>query len=55
MVLIFFLIIDLYFLIPEVITQIFNSILELVIRIEITTKKAIEEMEMCIFQYKFLN
>ena len=37
---IFFLIIDLYFLIPAVLTQIFNQISELVIPIEIPTKEA---------------
>ena len=36
----FFLIIDLYFLIPTVITQIFNAIAELVIPIGIPTKEA---------------
>ena len=41
----FFLITDLYFLIPAVITQIFNPIVELVIPIRITTKKAKAEME----------
>ena len=42
----FFLIIDLYFLIPTVITQILNSTTELVIPIEIPTKEAKAEMEM---------
>ena len=37
---IFFLIIDLYFLIPAVLTQIFNPVAELVIPIEISTKEA---------------
>ena len=41
----FFLIIDLYFLIPAVITQIFNPIVELAIPIGITTKEAQAEME----------
>ena len=41
----FFLIIDLYFLIPAVITQIFNPIVELAIPIGITTKEAKAEME----------
>ena len=41
----FFLIIDLYFLIAAVITQIFNSIVELVIPIVIPAKKAKSEME----------
>ena len=36
----FFLIIDLYFLIPAVITQIFNPITELVIPIGMPTKEA---------------
>ena len=40
-----FLITDLYFLIPAVITQIFNPVVELVIPIGITTKKAKAEME----------
>ena len=43
--LLFFLIIDLYFLIPTVIAQIFNPIAELVISIEIPTKETKEEME----------
>ena len=34
-----------YFLIPEVITQIFNPVAELVILIEIPTKEAKAEME----------
>ena len=37
---IFFLIIDLYFLIPAVLTQIFNPVAEVVIPIEISTKEA---------------
>ena len=41
----FFLIIDLYFLIAAVITQIFNSILEITIRIGIPTKEEKVEME----------
>ena len=41
----FFLIIDLYCLIPAVITQIFNPIEELVIPIGIPTKEAKAEME----------
>ena len=41
----FFLIIDLYFLIPAVITQFFNPIVELAIPIGITTKEAKAEME----------
>ena len=40
-----FLITDLYFLILAVITQIFNPVVELVIPIGITTKKAKAEME----------
>ena len=40
-----FLIIDLYFLIPVVIAQIFNFIAELVIPIGIPTKEAKAEME----------
>ena len=40
----FFLIIDLYFLIPTVIAQIFNSIEELLIHIEITSKEAKAEI-----------
>ena len=43
--LLFFLIIDLYFLIPAVIAQIFNPIAELIIPIGITNKEAISEME----------
>ena len=43
---IFFLIIDLYFLIPAVITQIFNPIAELVIPTGISAKEAKAEMEM---------
>ena len=42
---IFFLTIDLYFLIPAVITQIFNPIAELVIPIGILTKEAKAEIE----------
>ena len=45
MLLSFFLIIDLYFLIPAVMTQIFNPIVELAIPIEIPTKGAKAEME----------
>ena len=41
----FFLIIDLYFLTPTVIAQIFNPIKELVIPIGIPTKEAKAEME----------
>ena len=41
----FFLIIDLYFLIPTVIAQIFNLIEELVIPIGIPTKEAKAEIE----------
>ena len=41
----FFLIIDLYFLIPVVIAQIFNPIAELVIHIEILIKEAKSELE----------
>ena len=41
----FFLIIDLYFLIPAVITQIFNPTAELVIPTRITTKEAKAEMK----------
>ena len=41
----FFLIIDLYFLIPEVIAQIFNHAAELVISIEIPAKEAKAEIE----------
>ena len=41
----FFLIIDLYFLIPTVIAQIFNPIEELVIPIGIPTKEAKAEVE----------
>ena len=46
LLLLFFLIIDLYFLIPAVITQIFNPIAELVIPIGIPTKEAKAEIEM---------
>ena len=45
MMLLLFLIIDLYFLIPAVIMQIFNPIAELVIPIEIPTKEAKAKME----------
>ena len=45
MPLLFFLITDLYFLIPTVITQIFNPIVQLVIPIGIPTKEAKIEME----------
>ena len=41
----FFLIIDLYFLIPAAIAQIFNSITKLVIPIGISSKEAKEEIE----------
>ena len=41
----FFLIIDLYFVIPAVIAQIFNPILELVIPIGIPSKEAKAEIE----------
>ena len=41
----FFLIIDLYFLIPEVIAQIFNQIAELLILLGILTKEQKVEME----------
>ena len=41
----FFLIIDLYFLIPSVIAQIFDPISDLVIPIEISTEEAKAEME----------
>ena len=41
----FFLIIDLYFLIPTVIAQIFNPIEELVIPVGIPTKEAKAEIE----------
>ena len=40
-----FLIIDLYFLIPAVITQIFNPVAELVIPIGLPSKEAKAEME----------
>ena len=46
MLLPFSLIIDLYFLIPAVITQIFSPIVELAINIGIPTKDAKTEMEM---------
>ena len=42
---IFFLIIDLYFLIPALIAQIFSSIAQLLIRIGIPNKEAKAEME----------
>ena len=42
----FFLISDLYLLIPAVISQIFNPVAELVIPIGILTKEAKTEMEM---------
>ena len=45
MILLFLLIIDLYFLIPEVIAQIFNPIAELVIPIGITSEKEKAETE----------
>ena len=41
----FFLIIDLYFLIPAVITQVFHPFAELVIPIGIPTKEAKSQME----------
>ena len=41
----FFLFIDLYFLIPEVIAQIFNRTAELIILIGMPTKEAEAEME----------
>ena len=41
----FFLIIDLYFLIPAVIAQIFNPIAELLIHIRIPTKEAKAEIQ----------
>ena len=41
----FFLVIDLYFFIPAVVTQIFNPIAELVIPIGIPTKEAKIEMK----------
>ena len=43
--LLFFLIIDLHFLIPEVIAQIFNPIAEFIFPIGIPTKEAKAEME----------
>ena len=43
--LLFFLIIDLYFLIPAVIAQIFNPIAELIIPIGISLKEAKAEIE----------
>ena len=45
MSLIFFLIIDLYFLIPAIIPQIFNPLAELVIPIGMLTKETMEELE----------
>ena len=45
MLLPFFLFIDLYFLIPAVITQIYTPIAELVIPIEIPTKEAKAEIK----------
>ena len=42
----FFLIIDLYFLILEIISKIFNPIVELLIFLEISIKEAKAEMEM---------
>ena len=42
----FFLIIDLNFLVPAIITQIFNSIAELIILIGIPSKEAKAEIEM---------
>ena len=45
MLLFFFLIIDLYFLITAIITQIFNSIAEIVFPIGIATKEAKTGME----------
>ena len=53
----FFLIIDLYFLIPEVITQIANPITELVIPIGIPTKEAKAGMEtyQVIVETKIIN
>ena len=44
--LLFFVTIDLYFIIPAVITQIFNPIAELIIPIGIPTKESKAEMEM---------
>ena len=41
----FFLIIDLYFLIPAVVAQIFNPIVELLIHIRIPTKEAKAEIQ----------
>ena len=41
----FFLIIDLYLFIPAVVPQLFNSIAELAIPIEITSKRAKAEIE----------
>ena len=41
----FLLIIDLYFLVPAIITQFFNAITELVSPIGISTKEAKAEME----------
>ena len=44
-ILFFFLIIDLYFLIPDLFAQIFNPVAELAISIEIPTKEAKAEMK----------
>ena len=46
----FFVIIDLYYLIPEVIEQIFNPIVELVIPIEIETNEVNAEIETQTFE-----
>ena len=46
----FFVIIDLYYLIPEVIEQIFNPIEELVIPIEIETNEVNAEIETQTFE-----
>ena len=46
MLLFLFITIDLYFIIPAVITQIFNPIAELIIPIGIPTKESKAEMEM---------
>ena len=46
MLLLFFLFIDLYFLIPTVIIQIFIPVAELVIPIEIPTKESIAKKKM---------
>ena len=45
MLLLFLLIVDVYFLIPEFIEQIFNPVAELVIPIEIPSKKEKAETE----------